>query len=208
VAEPPPIALLAVSDRGRIPGGDLAAWARANAEAGVDLLQVRERDLADGALLEAVRVVVEAVRGTSTAVMVNGRADLATAAGAHGVQLPEEGLPVAHVRRAFPRLRIGASCHSVAACVRAQEDGADLVLLGPVLATPGKESRALGLAIVREACRAVRMPLFVIGGVTPGNAGALVAAGARGLAAIRAFLDPRPTDAVRRFREAVAGARV
>jgi thiamine-phosphate diphosphorylase len=171
------------------------------ARAGVDVIQVREKDLADGALRHLAAQVTAAVAGTAARVLVNGRPDVALAAGAAGVQLPEEGLPVAEVKRAFPTLELGASCHSLEAARRAADGGADFVLLGPVFATPGKEERALGLRTLAAVAAAVAVPVHAIGGVTPERAASLRAAGARGGAAIRPFLRG-PLDAIMRaFRE-------
>jgi thiamine-phosphate diphosphorylase len=179
-----------VSDRGRQGARGLPQRAAAAAAAGIDWVQVREKDLPDAALLALVRDVQSAVAGGATRVLVNGRPDVAAAAGAAGVQLPEEGLPVPEVRRAFPALVLGASCHSPAAARRAEQAGADLVVFGPVFATPGKEARSLGIEGLAEAVRSVRVPVYAIGGVDAANAAAAVAVGARGLAAIRLFLDP------------------
>src|SRR5678816_2246167 len=138
-----------------VPGSALVERVAAAARAGVDLVQVREKALSDRALLALVSAVRAAVASTSTRVLVNGRPDVALAAGAHGVQVPEEGLPVSEVKRAFPSLTVGASCHSVDAVRRAAGEGADFVLLGPVFATPGKEERTLGLDVLRAAAAAV-----------------------------------------------------
>jgi thiamine-phosphate pyrophosphorylase len=187
------------------PGDALVARVAAAARAGVDLVQVREKALSDRALLAVVSAVRVALASTSTRVLVNGRADVALAAGAHGVHLPEEGLPVAEVKRAFPSLTVGASCHSVDAVRRAADEGADFVLLGPVFATPGKEERALGLDVLAAAAAAVAVPVHAIGGVTPARVPDLRAAGARGGAAIRPFLEG-PADAIiRAFRAAEGG---
>jgi thiamine-phosphate pyrophosphorylase len=200
-----------VTDRRRLVGdarAGEAALARRAAEAagaGVDLVQVREKDLADRALRDLVAAVRAAVSGTATRVLVNGRPDVALAAGAHGVQLPEEGLPVAEVKRAFPTLVIGASCHSVDSARRAAGDGADFILLGPVFATPGKEERTLGLDTLSAAVSAVNVPVHAIGGVTPVRVAALRAAGARGAAAIRPFLEGPPGAMIRAFRDAEGG---
>src|SRR5512140_1755016 len=94
--------LMMVSDRGLLGGRPLAGLAGRAARAGAAFVQVREKDLSDRALLALAREVVGAVAGTGARVLVNGRPDVASAAGAHGVQLPEEGLPVEAVRRAFP----------------------------------------------------------------------------------------------------------
>lgn len=179
--------LMLVTDRRLLGSRSLAALAREAAEAGVDYVQLREKDLGGGALLALAREVVAAVAGTPCAVLVNGRPDVAELAQARGVQLPERGLPVAEVRRAFPRLLIGASCHSVEAAVRAEADGADLVVMGPVFATPGKGERLLGIEPLSLAARALRVPVHAIGGIDASTAGRAVSAGARGLAAIRAF---------------------
>src|SRR6266508_1179623 len=105
----PDASLTLVSDLRRLPGGDLPATAAAAARAGVDYIQVREKDLLDGELARLAAAVVRAVAGTGARVLVNGRPDVAAVAGADGVQLPEEGLPVAAVKRSFPRLLVGAS---------------------------------------------------------------------------------------------------
>ena len=186
-----------VSDRGRQGARGLPQRAAEAAAAGVDWVQVREKGLSDAALLALARDVQSAVAGSATRVLVNGRPDVAVAAGAAGVHLPEEGLPLPEVRRAFPALVLGASCHSLAAARRAEEGGADFVVLGPVFPTPGKEARSLGAQALSEVAAALRVPVYAIGGVDAANAARAVAAGARGLAAIRLFLDPpEPLDAL------------
>jgi thiamine-phosphate pyrophosphorylase len=191
-----------VSDRRQLGGRRLADLAARATRAGVDFVQVREKDLSDRALLRLVSDVVAAVSGTPGRVLVNGRADVAVAAGAHGVQLPEEGVPVEALRRAFPGLVIGASCHSAASARRASEEGADLVLLGPVFTTPGKEPRALGVEAVASAVRMAVAPVLAIGGVGPANARAVRRTGATGFAAIRAFLQEPIEEAVHALRAA------
>jgi len=201
VTAPEP-SLTLVSDRRRLPGGDLPAMAAAAARAGVDWIQIREKDLSDGALVRLARAVMEAVARTRTRVLVNGRPDVATLAGAHGVQLPEEGLPVAEVKRCFPGLTLGASRHSVEGARRAEAEGADFVLFGPVFATPGKTQPPLGPAALAEAARSLRVPVHAIGGLSAQTAGTVHRAGARGLAAIRPFLEGDVAEAVRALRAA------
>ena len=193
---------------GRLAGAavdTLVERAAAAARAGLDVVQVREKALSDRALLSVVSALRAALSSTATRLFVNGRPDVALAAGADGVQVPEEGLPVADVKRAFPSLTVGASCHSVDAVRRAAGEGADFVLLGPVFTTPGKEERPLGLDVLAAAAAAVAVPVHAIGGVTPARVPALRAAGARGGAAIRPFLEG-PADAIiRAFRAAEGG---
>lgn len=199
----PAPALTLVSDRRRLRGRTLPELAEEAAAAGVDWIQVREKDLAGRALLELVREVLDAVAGRC-GVLVNGRPDVAEAAGAAGVQLPEEGLPVRDVRRHFPRLRLGASCHSLEAARRAATAGADFVLLGPVFETPGKEDRALGTPVLGRIAAAVSVPVHAIGGIDLRTAPRAIAAGARGLAAIGVLHRQPLAETVRRLKGAGA----
>jgi thiamine-phosphate pyrophosphorylase len=207
-AEPPARFLLTmVTDRRRaaVTPDVLVTRAAAAARAGIDTIQLREKDLADRELSGLAAAIAEALAGTGARLLVNGRPDVAVAAGAAGVQIPEEGLPVADVKRAFPGLAVGASCHSLEAARRAAEDGADFVLLGPVFATPGKEERTLGLDVLAAVAAAIRVPVHAIGGVTPSRVPSLREAGAQGGAAIRPFLDAAPDAIIRAFRTAEGG---
>jgi thiamine-phosphate pyrophosphorylase len=194
------VLLTLVTDRRQLAAGrDLVSLATEAASAGVDMIQIREKDLDGRDLFETVVSVLGAVTGTRTEVFVNGRVDVAVASAAHRVQLPDNGLPVGEVKRAFPALVVGASRHSVEGALQAEAEGADFVLLGPIFATPGKEDRALGLRVLDKAASRVAIPVHAIGGIVPGNARQVIDAGAHGLAAIRAFLES-PGDAVRAFR--------
>lgn len=197
------VALTLITDRRRLTGRELGAVVREAARAGLDRVQVREKDLGGRGLRALVGAVSAAAAGTTTAVFVNGRPDVAVAAGAAGVQLPESGLPVSAVKRGFPGLVVGASRHGVEGARRAEAEGADFVLLGPIFPSPGKEVRALGLAVLEDAARSLKIPVHAVGGIVPGNARQVVDAGARGLAAIRPFLDAPAAEAVRALRAAV-----
>jgi thiamine-phosphate pyrophosphorylase len=201
--------MMVVTDRRRAPHVPLSELARRAARAGVDFLQIREKDLGDAALLLVAAEVAAAARGAGLRVLVNGRPDVAEAAGAHGVQLPEEGLPVEEVRRAFPRLVIGASCHSAPAAARATAAGADILVFGPVFATPGKEGWPAGSEALAEVAAATRLPVFAIGGVTAAEVAAVRRAGAAGIAAIRPFLEGDVQRAATEYRRAweAAGSR-
>jgi thiamine-phosphate diphosphorylase len=200
------VTITLITDRRRLEGRELTTLVREAAAAGVDRVQVREKDLEGRGLRALVGAVLAATAGSAAGVLVNGRPDVAAAAGAEGVQLPEDGLPVADVKRAWPGLVVGASRHSVDGARRAEAEGADFVLLGPIFATPGKEERVLGLGPLAEAARALRIPVHAVGGVGAGNARHVVEAGARGVAAIRAFLDLPAAEAVRALRGAAARA--
>jgi thiamine-phosphate diphosphorylase len=192
--------LVLVTDR-RLVGRPLPELIREAALAGVDWVQLREKDLPGRGLLDLARECLSALAGTRSRLLVNGRADVAEAAGAHGVQLPEAGLPVSDVKRSFPALIVSASRHSLEGARRAEAEGADLLLVGPVFPTPGKPD-ALGLAAFEEIARGVSIPVHAIGGLDAETARSVADAGARGLAAIRAF-GHAPADGVRALREAL-----
>jgi thiamine-phosphate pyrophosphorylase len=149
------------------------------------LVQVREKDLDGGPLLALVRVAL----ATGARVAVNERVDVALAAGAHAVHLPEHGLSVDDARALAPDLAIGVSCHTVDGVRTAALAGADLVQLGPIWSTPGK-GPPLGAASLTAARRALidtRTHLVAVGGIdSPALAATALAAGADAVAMIRA----------------------
>ena len=187
--------LLAISDRRSLGDGDLSGWLHRLAAAGVDAVQIREKDLDDRAVWEITRAA-RAILPSTTRLLVNGRADIAVAAGADGVHLPSDGVPPAALRRRFgPGLLVGVSTHSVDEVERAREAGADYATFGPVWETPGKGPAAGTEALARAA--ACGLPVLALGGVTIDRFGEVAAAGAAGVAAIRLFQRPSdPSDAV------------
>ena len=153
---------------------------------GATVLQLRDPNATARALEgEACRLVAEA----AVPVVVSARADLALAAGAAGVHLPERDLPVAGARRVLgPDRLVGRSVHSVAAAVLAEAEGADYLVFGSVFVSashPGQE--VAGLAALERVAAAVRIPVLAIGGVDADRIAACLAAGAAGFAAIRYF---------------------
>lgn len=155
------------------------------ARAGVDFLQLRDREATDA---EFERFLGALAPETLRRVLVNDRLALAASFPVAGVHLPEAGLPTGAVRARFPRLLVGRSVHTVEAAVAAARDGADYLILGPVRATPGK--RPLPPGTLGEVCRAVPVPVWAVGGLTPESLGEFQGAGASGFAAIRALADP------------------
>ena len=161
--------------------------------AGADAVQLREKDLSGRAVLELAQAAV--VRAAPAQLLVNDRLDVALAAGAAGVHLGGESLPVAEVARFRAALRppagilIGRSCHAADEALQAERDGADYVFFGPVFATPSKArfGPPQGIEALAALCRRVHIPVIAIGGITLENAGACTAAGAAGIAAIRLF---------------------
>lgn len=157
---------------------------------GVDLIQVREKALPAKLLLDLVRDAVGAAAGSKTLVVVNDRVDVAVAAGADGVHLPENALPVSVIRRTFREVHlIGVSVHSVESALKAIAGGADLVFFAPVFATPGK-GEPTGTGTLGELSSQVGVPVIALGGIDEHNAALTLTAGASGIAAIRSLNDP------------------
>ncbi|HKB70971.1 MAG TPA: thiamine phosphate synthase [Thermoanaerobaculia bacterium] len=166
-----------------------------------DYFEVRDKAATDRRVLELLRRAVEALGGPR--VLANSRFDLALAAGAGGVVLPDEGLPVEPVRRETPRgFVVGKSTHSPEAARNAAEAGADLVLLGPIFDTPSKREFGPPLAPAAIPETGDSWPasasLFVIGGIDLRRLDALAPFRARiaGFAGIRAFEDAADPGAV------------
>jgi len=154
--------------------------------AGVDWIQIREKDLPARELSDLVWRAL-AVAGSSK-VLVNSRVDVALACGAHGVHLPAGSIAPREWRRIVPAgFLIGVSCHTLDE-LRAAE-GADFAVYGPVFRPLSKEDPRppLGLEGLREGCRAARVPVLALGGLTWQNAAECVAAGAAGVAGITLF---------------------
>ena len=181
--------LLAISARRLCGGiGGLESWAR-SLPAGT-AIQLREKDLARDGLIRLGRTLRSAFDGV---LIVNGDLEAAVACDADGVHLPSDA-PWREVGACVRRrgLLLGVSTHSLAELEAASEAGAHYALFGPVFDTPEKRrfGQAQGLERLRRAV-SVGLPVLAVGGVDADNAASIARAGAHGVAAIRAFLDPR-----------------
>lgn len=180
----------------------------AAAAAGVDWIQIREKDLSGKECSSLTRETMRLAGHSGTAmparVLVNDRLDVALATHADGVHLGEQSLPPEEALRQLKSLHrkedflIGVSCHSLDAAITAARGGADYLFFGPVFATPSKAfyGAPQGLKRLAEVCRAVLLPVLAIGGITLENAAACLSAGASGFAAIRLFQDASDIAAV------------
>ncbi len=204
-----------VSAHGPAATAAVVAQVRTAAAAGVDWVQVRERDLSTRDLQALVGSCLEAVAGTSARVLVNDRMDVALAAGGHGVQLRGDSIDALRVRDlAPPGFLIGRSVHGEEeARTVAARGGLDFLVFGAVFETVSKPlgAPALGLGALRRACGTVDLPILAIGGVSLDRLSDVIAAGAAGAAAIGLFLGgggdpPAVAEATRRARAAADAA--
>jgi thiamine-phosphate pyrophosphorylase len=170
---------------------DLPEFLEASVRGGVDVVQLRDKGLADGALLDALRDAREETRRLGVPLVVNDRPDLAVLAEADAVHVGQDDLPVDAVRRFG--LPVGLSTHAAAEVDAAD---ADYIGVGPVFATPTKAGRSpVGLDLVRHAAARARNPWFAIGGIDRTNVADVVAAGARRIAVVRAIGDSDDPEA-------------
>jgi thiamine-phosphate pyrophosphorylase len=201
-----------ITDRRQFPGtpeeqrGHLLAKIEDASRAGVDLIQLREKDLPASDLealaREAVRLVQENSAANRTRLLINSRVDIAIAAGVDGVHLRADDMAASEARVIFSKASvdkpvIGVSCHKLSEVRLAEAHGADFAVFAPVFEKSGNPGQ--GLTALRAACGPVpspgmeaavpagTMPLLALGGVTLENAHACIEAGAAGIAAIRLF---------------------
>jgi len=198
--KPPLPRLHAVTDERIARRRDLAALAEALATtAGSDLaFHARGRELSG---LEHYDLATRLAAFPPTCLFVNDRLDVALACGASGVQLGAASLDPEDARRLNTRWWIGKSVHNLAEAEAAQTAGADYLLVGPVFPTATHPARDPVEPATLSAIVALGLPVIGIGGITPGRAATLRAAGVHGVAAIRAFWDTVDgPDAARRLQ--------
>jgi thiamine-phosphate pyrophosphorylase len=176
--------LVLVTDRNATAGRDLVAVVEAALDADLPAVQLRDKDLLGRPLLALAEQLRAATARRGALLFVNDRIDVALAVGADGVHLGRGALPVAVARRILPGgALVGVSTHAPG-----EAEDADFVFFGPVYATPAKHGPFQGTTRLAEAVRATRLPVIAIGGVTAREVPDVRAAGAAGVAVIRAIL--------------------
>ncbi|HEX2330966.1 MAG TPA: thiamine phosphate synthase [Candidatus Angelobacter sp.] len=200
-----PLFLCYITDRCQFPGNAAEQEARLLAKitecasAGVDYIQLREKDLTPRELEQlAIKAGHALPAGAPTKLLINSRIDVALASGAHGVHLPSNDLSASEARVILNRAGmhdgiVSASAHSTEEVARAESHGADFVLVAPVFEKAGT-ANPYGLKLLRQVCLRPHaadppMPVLALGGITLNNAAQCKQAGASGVAAIRLFQD-------------------
>ena len=197
-----------ITDRSRLRGRTLEEVASLAVEGGVNVVQLREKDLPTGDLSDLAATVHAVLRGRAL-LLINDNLDIALTIGADGVHLPEHSLPAIDVREtAGNACIVGRAVHTTEAAVTAETGGADYVQVGTIYETsskPGMEPAGLGLiTAVRES---IGIPVIAVGGIDAANATDVIAAGADGVAVIGAIMDTDDTaGAANDLRTAVDAA--
>jgi thiamine-phosphate pyrophosphorylase len=194
-----------ITDRNGLAPSPLILHLEAAVLAGVDLIQLREKDLACRELLGLAKTAVDISQGSRTRIVINDRLDIAIATHAHGVHLGGQSMPPEAVRLHVDKnFLVGVSCHSMDEALRAETGGADYILLGPIFDTPSKRSYGppLGLNKLSEVANRIGIPVLALGGITVERVRPCLEAGATGIAGIRLFQEgPSIAHRIRVLRE-------
>ncbi len=160
--------------------------------AGVPMIQLRDKRLPDGELLDRARRLVDLTRPAGSLAIVNDRADIAAAAGADGVHVGQEDIPPADARRVVgPHALVGVSTHSLPQAREAVLAGADYLGVGPTFPSRTKSFAALpGLDLLNEVAKEIALPAFAIGGISLENLPRVLETGIRRVAVAAALDDP------------------
>ncbi len=170
--------------------GDLFDLVVQAMEGGVRLVQYRDKTATRRQMYDRAMQLRRLTEAHGAILIVNDQIDLACAVGADGVHLGQDDLPVSSARKMMGhRAIIGVSTHGVAQAERAEADGADYIGLGPIFATTTKVTGIdpIGLAMIAEVRKRVRLPIYAIGGIRLSEAAAVIASGAAGVAVISAL---------------------
>lgn len=175
--------------RTELAAGPLAELIPQLASAGVDLVQLREKEMSDEAIREAAPPIAAACEKAGIPFILNDRPDLAAAMGADGVHVGQDDLPVPAARRMVGGI-VGLSTHTREQIVAAELLRPDYIAVGPVYETPTKPGRpSVGLELVAFAAQHLTLPWFAIGGIDADNIADVVGAGATRVVVVRAITE-------------------
>jgi len=180
--------LYVIVDRAAVGPRGLEEVAAAAIRGGADVLQLRDKAASARRLLDAARALLALTRPAGIPLIINDRPDVAASAGADGVHLGQDDLPLPEARRLLgPDRLIGQSTHSLEQAVAAEAAGADYIGLGPIFPTPTKpEYGSIGTALISAVASRVRVPVVCIGGIDASTLPQVLKAGAKRVAVVRA----------------------
>ena len=152
------------------------------------MIQIREKDLNTKELLsicKEVKCIMQSYK--NSCLIINERVDIAILCGADGVHLPENSFDVKDVKKSFPHLIVGKSCHSLECAKVAEEQGADYITFSPIFYVPNK-GKPQGLDKLKEVVNQISIPVYALGGINSSNIDDVLKTGVFGVASIRLFL--------------------
>jgi thiamine-phosphate pyrophosphorylase len=179
-------------------------------EGGAKIVQLREKGLCERDFFRLAEKFRKRTAEAGMLLVINDRVDVAIATGADGVHLGQDDFPVPAAVKIAPDLLVGASSHNLEEALRAQEEGADYVNIGPIFPTGTKEGvgRFLGPEAIEEIAPKLRIPFSVMGGIKESNIGRVLAMGATRVAVVTAITQaPDIAEAVRSFRRIINSRR-
>jgi len=207
VRRPIDFCLYAITDRHACPTGMLPDTVSQAGRYGVRAFQLREKDMTTRDLLHCATKLQDLCRKNNLLLFVNDRTDVARLVGAAGVHLTSHRMPVKAARLCLlPEQLVGVSTHSSEEVSRAEAEGADFALFGPIFETPSKAEFGIpqGLSSLKTVVGSVKIPVFAVGGITPKRAAHCLDQGARGVAVISALMKSQQiAQTVQNFRNAM-----
>lgn len=184
-------ALYLITDMRALGDEPLLRQVKGALDAGVRLVQLREKHLEGGALLKLAKALRELTTGYGASLIINDRADIALLSNADGVHLGQSGFSPRDARKIIGSDKlIGVSTHSLDEAMAAETQGADFITFGPIYDTPSKAAYGapVGVSALKEVCDATRIPVYAIGGIKKDNAAEVIQNGASGIALISAIM--------------------
>lgn len=162
-------------------------------KSGIKAVQLRNKMLSSKDTLTLAKKIDTVTKKYKALLVINDRLDIAILSGADGVHSPENGIDSGYVKKINSKLITGKSTHSAAKAKKAEKEGYDYLLFGPVFSTPSKVKYGSpqGIDTLEKVCTSVRIPVFAVGGITPFRAKKCIEAGAQGIAVIRAFMNSK-----------------
>ncbi len=206
MASQPPLKGLYVLTDVRLSGMSHVKTAEALLKGGVKIIQLRDKKISPRQYYETACEIKNLCRRYDALFIVNDRVDIALAAGADGVHLGQDDLPLSYSKKILgPNFIIGVSTNSIDQALKAQKNGADYIGFGPIFPTSTKDAgKPLGLRPLKDARASLRIPIAAIGGINTDNARSVLESGANMLAVASSVLVPgRVEELARGFLEKV-----
>lgn len=181
--------LYGILDFGYVRPGNAVAMAAQMIDGGVDVIQLRAKNLAEAEILSLAKQLRPLTHAAGVPLIINDYPALAVESGADGVHLGQDDLPIDHTECATRSFVVGKSTHSVVQALAAQSAGAGYIGFGPLFATPTKpDYEPIGLADIARVHEQVRIPIFCIGGIKLENLASVLAAGGKRVVIVSGIL--------------------